>query len=122
MRERVEPSIPIDELTDNCFTSGEVAALRRCPDHARPALFVELWTLKEAFLKATGLGLTGALNTVPFEVDAHGSIRFAPPPGVDAHGWHFNLLAPSDCTRVAVAVRSDLDEPPRFMVHHVAAE
>jgi len=37
--------------------------LRALPEHLQPRGFLELWTRKEAFLKARGDGLTLALNS-----------------------------------------------------------
>lgn len=113
--ERVDRSIAVDDLAEHCFGPPEVAALRRCPEPARAVLFVELWTLKEAFLKALGPGLTLDLDGASFELGDNGSIEFTPPHGIDERMWHFGVFAPSDSTRVAVAVCSGLHAQPRFV-------
>ena len=51
---------------ENFFCPEEVAWLAALPPAARSAGFLRLWTLKEAFIKATGKGLTQDLNAFSF--------------------------------------------------------
>jgi len=60
--------IPL-EVARRCFTAGEAAGLDGLPAPARTERFVRLWTLKEAFIKATGKGLTQDLSHFWFSVD-----------------------------------------------------
>jgi len=93
-------------LARRFFSESENRALAACPtDAARTARFLELWTLKEAYLKAIGVGLLHPLNTVIFTVDAGGRVRFSAPPGVDAARWRFRLFMPRPSYRLAVALR-----------------
>jgi 4'-phosphopantetheinyl transferase len=119
--ERIDPSMAIDELADRHLTPIERAALRRCPHHDRSRLFVELWTLREAFVKATGRGLAEELQNVAFEIDPAGSIGFTPPAAVAGSTWHFGLFAPSDSTRLAVAVCSGVTAAPHLIARHAVA-
>ncbi|MSU51938.1 MAG: 4'-phosphopantetheinyl transferase superfamily protein [Opitutaceae bacterium] len=50
------------ELGRSYFSSGECAALGRAPASERLRWFFTLWTRKEAFLKATGRGLSFPLD------------------------------------------------------------
>ena len=59
------------------FTAAEVAWLDGLPAAARPERFLRLWTLKEAFVKATGAGLTRDLAGFWFALDPP-AIAFAP--------------------------------------------
>jgi len=45
------------ELAERYFSPAAVEALRMCADRERQARFVELWTLKEAYVKGLGVGL-----------------------------------------------------------------
>ena len=55
-----------EEIATRYFAAGEQAALRAVPESERNAAFFELWTRKEAFVKARGDGLFSGLET--FEV------------------------------------------------------
>lgn len=63
------------DIVDSHFAAAERAALRALPEAERPRRFVELWTLKEAYVKARGLGLSLPLD------------RFAFDPSIDPPGF-----------------------------------
>lgn len=89
------------------FSSDENRALLRCPSEARRAdRFFALWTLKEAYVKATGQGLAHPLHTMVFTVADDDTVTFRPPPDVDATEWGFWLFAPTGGHRLAVAIRA----------------
>ena len=48
------------------FTPEELAVFESAPESERDLLFFRLWTLKEAFVKAVGRGLSYPMNTVGF--------------------------------------------------------
>jgi 4'-phosphopantetheinyl transferase len=54
-------------IADRYFCPEEVGWLESLPEATRPAGFLRLWTLKEAFIKATGQGLRQDLATFWFE-------------------------------------------------------
>ncbi len=55
---KVNPS-----LAERFFSPDEVATLRALPEEMQTEKFIQLWTLKESFLKAIGRGLTRNLNS-----------------------------------------------------------
>jgi 4'-phosphopantetheinyl transferase len=94
------------------FSEVENADLRRCASPvARATRFCQLWTLKEAYIKAIGKGLSHPLNTIVFGFRDDESIIFTPPADVDAKAWQFALFAPTEKDWLAVAVRRDRDTP-----------
>jgi 4'-phosphopantetheinyl transferase len=66
-------AIAIEELAERFFSINEAAAIQALPDDQRQAAFFQIWTCKEAYLKATGEGLAG-LEQVEI------SLNFAEPP------------------------------------------
>lgn len=50
-------ALTADEPAWSVLHPKEKAALRAAPDHRRAEAFLRLWTVKEAYLKALGLGL-----------------------------------------------------------------
>jgi 4'-phosphopantetheinyl transferase len=51
-------------IAEQYFSQREAAALKAFPEHLRQQLFFQLWTRKEACLKAQGRGLSGDLKQV----------------------------------------------------------
>ena len=92
-------------LAGRYFSPSERANLAACGASA-PQRFIEIWTLKEAFVKATGVGVTRALDGFSFVVDDALAILFEPPPGETAASWRFAMFAPLERFRMAVAVRA----------------
>jgi len=105
-------------IAERFFARAELAQLDRCAVPERPARFIELWTLKEAYLKAIGSGLAHPLNTFAFEFgdDDFNALWFTPPPDVNATDWTFALYAPSSRHRLAIAVPSGRRDGPLRVV------
>ena len=94
------------------FSPFEVASLARCRDDAHKLRFLELWTLKESFVKAVGVGLTMPLDSMSFGLDESTPSVFQPPAGYTASEWHFALFEPPGSARMAVAIQAPA--PPRI--------
>jgi 4'-phosphopantetheinyl transferase len=90
------------------LTPTEVAALLVLPEHRRPRRLVELWTLKEAYAKARGLGLALAPTEVSLsDLDTpHPRATLAPGARDDGAEWLFWSIPHMETHHVAVAVRS----------------
>jgi phosphopantetheinyl transferase len=112
--ERVDQSQCVQEIADRYFSEKEAGWLRRCSAELRHIRFAELWTLKEAFLKAVGVGLSGSLTNVSFRFYEPARIEFSGPSTIDPHEWHFALFEPVYNMRLGIAVRSVAR--PRFFM------
>lgn len=66
--EHVRPVLDVGSLAAAALTDSEGSELWRVPAPEREEAFLRFWTLKEAYLKATGRGLTQSFKT--FEVSA----------------------------------------------------
>jgi len=97
-----------DGVAERFFSPRENADIRQCASEPlRARRFIELWTLKEAYVKAIGTGLAHALDSIVFDVADRESIVFLAPPGVDVAAWSFSLTMPTEHHCLAVAVRHD---------------
>jgi 4'-phosphopantetheinyl transferase len=87
------------------FAPAEAADLKQLDGDARRHRFFDLWTLKEALVKALGTGLATSLASLAFTLDAGGRISLDAPSEVAAHTWQFGLFSPGPGHRLAVAAR-----------------
>jgi len=62
--EAVRPMKNVDELVARFFSARENALFQKVPEAEKPEAFFNLWTRKEALLKATGEGITRSLSLV----------------------------------------------------------
>ena len=95
----------IDAIAQRYFAPSERRDLAR-PEAGRSRFF-ELWTLKEAYLKARGLGIAAALEKVAFELEPGAPIRVRFDAGFDDDpaSWQFALERPTSQHVLSVAVR-----------------
>lgn len=102
-------------IADRFFSPLEVQDLHRLPAHRQPDRFFDYWTLKEAYIKARGLGLALPLDQFSFELLSMPPIRirFGPAIDDDPEAWTFHLFSPTARHRAALALRRTLDAPPR---------
>lgn len=112
--ERTRQNFDYQEIAQSNFSRREIEALEQLPAEARSVRALELWTLKEAFLKAIGRGLSIELDSVDFELSPSGAILLHPPGDVDTNSWKFALFVPRPEVWMAVAIESR--ELPRLFL------
>jgi len=96
----------MDSLARSFFSTLEAAELAALSEPARTQRFFEIWTLKEAYLKAGGIGIAEGLNHFHFRVrDESATIVFVD--GRPAGDWWFRSLRLAPDWRAAVAVRAE---------------
>ncbi|MBL9090150.1 MAG: 4'-phosphopantetheinyl transferase superfamily protein [Planctomycetaceae bacterium] len=108
------------ELADRYFSPSEVADLRRLPIDARRDRFFRLWTLKEAYIKARGMGLAIPLDQFSYafsdgEPTPTVRISFAPPLIDDPQNWQFTERRMTPSFRAAAAVAAFDRRPATFV-------
>jgi 4'-phosphopantetheinyl transferase len=109
--ERIDRRLTHD-IAERFFAASEVAELRARPVEEQPLAFFDYWTLKEAYIKARGLGLALPLSQFAF--------RLAPPEPVtitfdplledDPATWQFAQAWPTARHRLALAIRRTGDD------------
>jgi 4'-phosphopantetheinyl transferase len=102
------------ELADNYFSPEEVAQLHGLSVELKNDRFFDLWTLKEAYIKACGVGLSIPLNSFSFALTAHSgiSISFSSGRKDQPEDWQFWQISPNQTHKVAVAIKDDACKMP----------
>ncbi|WP_295978264.1 4'-phosphopantetheinyl transferase superfamily protein [uncultured Variovorax sp.] len=95
------------EIAEHFFSGKEARALQQLPAGSQPARFWDLWTLKESYIKARGMGLSIPLDRFSFDLDQQGgqTIGFEHSLEDDsASRWQFWRLQPDDAHAVALCL------------------
>ena len=103
--ERIHEMADQDRLAARCFAASERAQFAALPAPARSVGFFQGWTRKEAFIKATGEGLSRSLHD--FEVwlrpgEPARFLRVPGPPGAE-RSWSLHAFEPAPGYTAAVA-------------------
>ncbi len=93
------------EIARTFFSAAEHADLISLPTAQQRDRFFDLWTLKEAYAKARGLGLQLPLDEFSIHVMPGGNRRytFSRDSDQDSESWCFSQFSPSPRHRLAVA-------------------
>lgn len=104
------------QLAERFFHPNEVAALQGLPPEQRTAAFFNAWTRKEAFLKATGKGITYGIDRVEVTLAPNTSARVLTLDGDPnaAAAWSLMPLAPAADYIAALALRGSRGSVSRF--------
>lgn len=107
------------EVAQRFFSPPEAAALAALPEAQRVARFWDLWTLKESYIKARGLGLSLPLDGFGFRFDGIDPIALH----VEAHlddgrTWHFSQYTLPDDHQLALCLQQTGEPLPgcRFLL------
>jgi 4'-phosphopantetheinyl transferase len=88
-------------IAEAYFAGSEVEILQRAPPSERTRCFFRLWTLKEAYIKAIGKGLSAPLNSFAFTLEP---IRIAfLSAGWENLSWRFAALPASNRHVLSIA-------------------
>ena len=111
------------EIAGCLFSPREQAELATLAGAARLSRFYELWTLREAYVKARGVGLALPLDQIVFRPAPEGSVlaEFGPVIRDDPAHWQFELIRLSARHLVATCIRRPSSEDPVRIVHIDAA-
>lgn len=96
------------KVAERFFGESELRALRALAPEQQKRRFLEYWTLKEAYLKARGSGISLPLRGFQFEIhEGRREIRVAFDPELvrdEPERWQFSLQHPTDSHTLAVAI------------------
>jgi len=113
-------------IADRFFAPEEAQLVAATAPDQRARLFFRFWTLKEAFIKATGEGLRRPLDSFSYTLDP---VRIAFHPGRedmprhdDPAAWQFAEMLAAPERPVALAVHRPASRPFRLDARDVRAE
>ena len=104
-----EPDSQIDLSITSLLHPIEREQILDAPDVEKTNVFVRIWTLKEAILKAMGTGLRTPLNSFAVTLDPL-QIKILPPK-TDANIFHLETGIVGAATPISVAIWTGADKP-----------
>lgn len=102
-------------VADRYFFGAEGDWLAGLAPERRTEGFLRLWTLKEAYIKATGRGMSQPLHEFWFDVDPP-AVRFTDAIADDETSWQFHQWLIGERFLAAVGWRRDGGTDPRLVV------
>lgn len=112
------------EVAETVFSPRELAELAALDDHAaRRERALDLWTLKESYIKARGMGLSLPLRKFSFVFDDPAQIGIAIDPSLNdpPERWSFRTMDVAG-HRLALALERHAGAPLEVQVHDVTTE
>jgi 4'-phosphopantetheinyl transferase len=119
--ERIAPARADEEVARQLFAPAEFAAFMAEPEARRAEAFFDLWTLKEAYIKAVGLGVALPLEDFAFTRDPL-RIHFAPGLNDRPEDWLFRRFRPAPGMAMALAARRGRDAEPLVNARQVTLD
>jgi len=106
--ESIRPLKEMGDLVARFFSQRENELFQKLPPDRKPTAFFNLWTRKEALLKATGEGITRALNLVEvsFLPDEPACVLAISGDSEKAASWSLHALSPAPGFVGAVAIQA----------------
>jgi 4'-phosphopantetheinyl transferase len=96
----------LERLMSGVCSADEQAQIRAVPAPEKTARFLDLWSLKEAYVKACGTGIDAKLRQIAFDLRVPDLIR-ASLQSQATRRWWFALFRSSADSRIAIAMAPD---------------
>jgi 4'-phosphopantetheinyl transferase len=108
-------------IADQFFAAAEKHVLQLIPVAAQRRRFLELWTLKESYIKARGMGLSIPLDKFSIDVESR-PIRICFDDGFEdtPDDWQFELFEPDQEHLIAVGIRRGTRRDMHVRLHELA--
>lgn len=105
--EHIDRRLEVDRLAESVFSESERAALYALPPERRRERFFELWTLKESYIKAVGVGISMPLRAISIDPTAGAAptIAFDAPLADDAGAHYLHVRRVGASHMLAAVVR-----------------
>lgn len=102
--EWLQRDAPTEQLAKRMFAETERRKVAAATDPEKLDIFLNFWTLKEAYVKAIGKGLSQPLDAFAFDLE-NLQISFTDHLADDPANWHFEQYRPGPEHLMALAVR-----------------
>jgi 4'-phosphopantetheinyl transferase len=110
--------INVTQLASSVLSPAEYATLQSTAPDERHRLFFRYWTLKEAYIKARGYGMSIALDKFGFEFCLKGiCARFESSLNEDDREWQFEQWSPTGTHLLALALHRGQAAKHRVVCH-----
>lgn len=104
--EAIRPMQDLRGVAGTVFSARELAYLDALPAATQPEAFFSLWTLKEAYIKATGLGMSAPLTHITFDLQQPRlEVQDESKPAQQSSTWLFDRHTPAVSHRLALAAQ-----------------
>lgn len=107
--EYLRPMPDAEQIAQRFFTAREFSLVQNAA--LKDRLFFQLWTAKEAYLKAIGTGLSGMLDRVEITLDPTQVLLLIGQDRVAAANWSLYFCTPATDYLAAIAVETPLSSP-----------
>jgi len=109
-----------EELAKRFFAPAEYEHLRALPPSGRREAFFRIWTLKEAYVKAEGKGLSIPLDSFHFRFSGENSARVTLELNAESGpgAWSFFEFQPGADHRVSIGVKNPEERTLQVESHH----
>ena len=107
--EYLKKNIEHDKIASRFFNESEYQAIIELSLNERQRAFFQLWTIKEAYLKATGEGLGGGLETIKVDLDGdlQTKVKAIGSDREEVNNWHFWSFFPQENFVATVAINKE---------------
>lgn len=106
--EYVRSDVDCYKIAERFFNTREYQLIKNLDRAKQAQTFFHFWTIKEAYLKATGEGLVGGLDAVEINLDRESNINILgiAKETIAANNWFFDSFIPQDDFIATVAVKN----------------
>lgn len=104
--EFLDTEFPKLEIAERYFSTDEVGAVRTLPAKLQTPAFFECWTKKEAYVKATGEGMSGLLPKFSVSMETPHSFSVTAV-SEDTKGWNILSFMPGENFVASVAYEGE---------------
>jgi 4'-phosphopantetheinyl transferase len=120
--EKITARHATSEIAKRMFSADENTRLETLSGDARLEYFYTCWTLREAYVKARGIGISCAMRQLKLSfTDPHAiQVSFSFDIKDDAELWNFQLFRPTSAHILATASRSENHPVKAIRIHELA--